>query len=293
MPKFDLNIEITGLCLLVNRPGGTRMSLVMPDCRYDNFTAKHPDSDDAVPHTGYLRFDMANLVGSNAKAAPVSDSPNYEIVHRLNREELSFKIDGDKPSAIKSKALAIPSFDEFAPVLEVIPGVFDKSPPKIVLFRTDLFGGTIRSLVANELWTISSELNNGRAVTHEYGGDVLWSRTLDQDSLTLTLSKLDGRGSTDIVLEPRKASPSDARPAINLKLANLCSDNPLEWTEFGPPGETTEDHDFKWLYQLLRLKPSADARRFPISAVPHPIAVPTGKEGKVQDCFAGLITSAH
>lgn len=38
---------------------------------------------------------------------------------------------------------------------------------------------------------------------------------------------------------------------IRLKIANLCRENPLEWSELPIREPTLEDADFKWFYKLL------------------------------------------
>jgi hypothetical protein len=78
-------------------------------------------------------------------------------------------------------------------------------------------------------------------------------------------------------------------PFIELKLANLCADNPLEWDEFAGHMIRSADVDFKWLYRLLELKPAFPAERYLEHFLPHPKPVGADKQGMIQDCFGGII----
>jgi hypothetical protein len=43
----------------------------------------------------------------------------------------------------------------------------------------------------------------------------------------------------------------EGQPVIDLKIANLCAHDPLEWSVF-PERPVEHDVDFKWLYRLLQ-----------------------------------------
>ena len=67
-------------------------------------------------------------------------------------------------------------------------------------------------------------------------------------SLTIKIRNWDTGQSTPLTLKP-----SAGRDLIELKIANLCEDNPLEWKEFENRLQK-DDVDFKWLYRLFEAK---------------------------------------
>jgi hypothetical protein len=292
-PPFELRIEFSGLCLFVKDPRRKKVGVLMPDARYDGKPKKHADNTPAVPHVGYLRFDLANVLppGQLAGRDP-SETPAYEIVHQFGREDLQIVLP-DTQEPVDAAQLALPDFDEFAPVEELLPGLFQGRPPAELLARTVFYGGTLTSVLETGIqWWMSGELHpEKKAHVHVYGGEVHWRRiVVGASGVMLHLEGLDGNGPADIDLRPTVATKGDT-PAISLKIANLCATNPLEWGTYEPYGVNAADTDFKWLYKLLRLKKGEDPLKYPPSALPHPHPVPSGNMSLYQDCFGGMITA--
>jgi hypothetical protein len=292
---FELRIEFSGVCLFVKDPGRKKVGLLIPDARYrgKDRPLRHADDTPAVPHAGYLRFDLANVVSpGRVPTRDPSETPAYEIVHQFAREELRLVVPPTQEN-VDTTHLALPDFDEFAPVKELVPGLFEPKPAPELLARTVLYGGTLTSVLETGIqWWMSGELHPQRkAHVHVYGGEVHWRRIVSNGTgVMLRLASLDGNGATEIQLRPTTADGDT--PAISLKIANLCATNALEWGTFEPYGVNAADQDFKWLYKLLRLKKGEDPAKYPPSALPHPHPVPTGNMGLYQDCFGGMITAA-
>ena len=296
---FDLRIDFTGLCLYLKQRDSNRMAVLMPDCRkVRGNDMKHDDDTKGVPHVGYIRFDLANLVGS-VPPGTIEFGPQYEVVYRFHRQHLTFNLPATE-DPLRGE-LEVPRFEEIAnekpssrgaspvPLLEPLPGLFSEKADKLpLLMRTFLQGGSLTA-DGKEFWRFSRVFRRGVATTYErdFKSIVTWKRHVDDDVLTITIADFDGKNSVDIPLRPLTKGG-----VIPLKIANLCTENPLEWDEFEKRLVRGDDEDFKWLYRLLRptegrtyrdlLKGSgAKLRKFPIPQRPQ-----AGGAGR-EDCFGG------
>lgn len=288
--SFELRVEIGGLCLFACDPKRPKIAVLMPDARLTNAPLRTLDKMPAKAHAGYLRFDLANLDSgaSGTVVAPNSDStPNFEVVHLLDREEVQFGLDGD--SGKLENKLSIPDFNEFAGALELNPACLATVPPKAVLARTFLRGGIVETMsIQTRMWDIAP-LGSPKAIKKQYGSQTWWRRTVQGHGLTLRLVKFDGSGVVEVPLKPTKVGKDV--PAITLKLSNLCSKNPLEWDSLEENLIAEPDVDFKWLYNLLRKKAGSKIA-FPPKVLPHPDPNYEVGEGQLQDCFPGTIQTS-
>jgi hypothetical protein len=296
--SFELRIEITGLCLYLEHDR-THVTVVMPDARrvpiegsdggFAN-PAPHADETPAAPHAGYLRFDIANLFpdGSTLGTIPSAYSgPTFEGVHRFDRERVDFLIP-DQPGDVGNlDSVRLPRFAEFAPAKQPRAALADLENPGVLMF-TSLQGGTWFSNTEGS-WSLTGELgrpNETDTKIVNLGGIVHWSRPVSGDRLVIRLTRRGGQ-TREITLFPTPG----VNPHIELKLANLCADNPLEWDEFAMHMIRVADVDFKWLYRLLELKPTFPAERYLEHFLPHPKPFGVDRQGLIQDCFGGIIPS--
>ena len=297
--SFQLRVEFSGLCLFVRDRQTNTMTVVMPDARQFEKPLKHEDGSDAVPHVGYLRFDLANLASGAAGVETTAiDSPAYEVVHRFDREQLTFDIAaGD--AGVRGEP-ALPDFDTFAPVLEVRPGVLATPPEDIVLMRTELRCGTLVPDLEQRHWTMPSTLHPqgngaGALAQQQFGGMTTWTCTVPGDTLTLRLTRFDDPNVVTTI--PLRPTPVEGKEGeLLLKVANLCADNPLEWEELPDHRVEGEDADFRWTYKLLQLKAGANGVAYPPATLPAPDPVLRQDEidadlqSSEQDCFGGKIS---
>jgi hypothetical protein len=313
---FELRVQFAGLCMYVRDPKQQTLTVLMPDARATGEPLVHEDGSEAVPHVGYLRFDLANVETGVAGALSEGiDSPTYEVVHRFEGAEISFDLGGEVGSygaQAESEPVngepAVPDFDDFAPNLELIPDVLADRPPEVVLMRTVLRGGTVEPILEDERWTLSRELAVGTATKqrtpaeqhHQFGGVAEWTRTVQGNGLTIRITRFSDGKVVTIPLRPITL-PGDT-PAITLKIANLCAENPLEWEELPMRTVAREDADFRWLYKLLRSRRTAAGVRYPPAVLPAPQLVHAGAglggmesrtEGAAQNCFGGKITHSE
>jgi len=310
--SFTLQVQFTGLCLYVVHEDGNSVAVVMPDGRYKaGVDAFHPDMTQAVPHVGYLRFDLANLnVANNPVANLLGTMPNdslhdngppLEVVHRFHGQTMRLGI--PRATTKVSVQADVPQLGEFAPMLELHPDVFSLPPvptedkPQVVLFRTVLEGGRLETEgTSPETWSIERRLLGGEhaPVVRAFRGDVVWTREIKgTNDMTLTLTDFDGSNPIEI---PLRAGNDEAKNYIRIKIANLCSENPLEWDEYQIHSAGIEDSDFKWIYSLFtppqgqRWDQLLDGFLLPAPRLARPHG--QGRGYPTMDCSGGMVTRA-
>ena len=291
--SFELLVEFAGLCLYMRDPRDQKVAILMPDARKDA-PPQHPDGEDGEPHVGYIRFDLANLnvdgmrLPSPGKLDNGSGSPPNEIIHRFSGQQLDFGLEPDeRPMTLD---IGVPRFNDFAGVLKPVRGLFAERPPRDLLMRTIISGGKIVSDRKGKTWQFSSVLQSDSSsptYSGQFAGFTLWHRTVDADGLTVTISNFDGTPPLQIPLKPRDI---DGRSVIAIKVANLCSNNPMEWDEYPIRTVVEHDLDFKWLYRLLQPGNGNSYEAALAGAeLPFPRAKPDQPFGD-EDCMGGTIT---
>lgn len=285
---FDLEIEFSGLCLYVVHPDGNQVAVLMPDGRRrSNPDPFHADATDAEPHVGYLQANAADL-GINLPGGEDGGAPRYELIHRFDRQAVDF--DGAFSTAPLVNGLKFPVFDEFAPGLELIPGLFGATPPEVLLMRMVLTGGEFESTREEPLWRFTNLLNPG--AQDEYGGQfasfAVWKRQVDASQLNLRITDFAGNVQATLPL-----APSTPGGKVSLKISNLCSDNPLEWVDLPIRKVSGPDNDFRWLYRLLQPAGGGTFDTIVSESTHYPIPLPVDLGGEVgaDDCMGGTKTS--
>jgi hypothetical protein len=292
---FELQVDFSGLCLYVHDPDQHRVAVLMPDAR-ELLPPKgpHPDGTFGMPHAGYLRFNLADLpeLPDLASHLPLGDDdrPQYEVVHLFNRQVLGFEITGeDGPIAVNTR---VPDLEAFAPNPDGMPGarlvpidgVFSPAPPAALLMRTIFEGGTLTGMNVRENWFIPNLFNSGSpANAGIFANLVRWTRQVE--SVAIRLSGFDGTGIVRIPLRPAGSAPD----IVRIKVANLCSTNPMEWPELGIRAADRDDEDFKWLYRILKPRAGTYEDLLMGHRLPFPHLPPNPPAG-VEDCL-GLKTT--
>lgn len=264
---FNLEVEFSGLCLYVvsqkldsdgkpvfdgEKPVIEKVGVLMPDARrrmgFD--PPKHLDETLAEPHVGYIRLNLANLVHVIPPGTDTDyrERPEYELLHRFNRQVLDF--DGTFEAGTMEASLQIPDLGCISKKLKRIPKLFEADPPPELLMRTVLVGGNLQSMkVPAEEWIIPRRLD--RCLDKPYGGKfaswVKWTRSVVSETVEVRIT---GFGAT----EPQATfllRPAEGEDTVSVKIANLCAYNPLEWMEMNPRRVAGPDLDFKWFYKLV------------------------------------------
>jgi len=249
---FELKVNFTGLCLYVVDSANKQVGVLMPDCRLleEADPREHLDGTFAEPHVGYIRMNLADFMPGIPAAGNVTSyrqGPEYEVVHRFDRQLLSFV--GDfVPEPLTTPLFDVPDFSAFAPgKLHLIDKLFTDYPPEALLMRTVVDGGTLTATKTNEEWMIPRRFD--RTIPphlRHFASVVKWRRQVKGDHVKVRISDFKGNLQAEFPLKP----PDGIAP-VSLKIANLCATNPLEWSEMDPRKVRGPDLDFKWLYHLL------------------------------------------
>jgi hypothetical protein len=282
--SFELRIEFSGLCLFVVSHDKRRVGVVMPDARRkaNVTTMRHSDDTFAVPHVGYVRFDLGDFNTSVPTGVVSGAGPRYEVVHRFDREMLDLGL-GTEQAAVGVNELLFPDFRAIDHRFTLLPGLFGPNPPEQLLMRTVLTGGSFTSHSGGSNWTFPTiETAAGSPYQGQFANFAFWTRTMNADSMTMSITPFKNGRSTSFQLRPKDG-------VIQLKIANLCADNPLEWPELKLRtimGD--EDVDFKWLYRLMsnmEAAPPGLNDELPVPVLDRTSGVATAD----WDCTGGMI----
>jgi hypothetical protein len=282
--SFELRVEFSGLCLFVVGREGNTVGVLLPDGREkpNITTLRHVDGTSAVPHAAYLRFDLGDLQDGIPSASSTSTCPRYEGVIRFDRESLDLGL-GHERSKIGVDELLFPNFKAIDKRLTLLPGLFGDAPPAQLVMRTVLTGGTFTSHSGGSNWIFPTiDTPSGSPYQGQFANYAVWTRTMNQDALVLTITPFKEGPPTVLRLKPREG-------VLQLKVANLCAENPLEWPELRIRTiEGEKDLDFKWLYRLM-----ANPEIVP-PGLDHDLPVPvldrtSGVASEERDCTGGTI----
>jgi hypothetical protein len=177
-------------------------------------------------------------------------------VHRLSREEVLFPPVGSAIQFIPPD-LPVPDLSFYKPDIDLKGGQLSGTPPATrpeLNARTILRGGTLTAT------SLDGNVGKPHATWHgadeAWAGSIIWTQDIQTADPRLTRFKFDildwGTGNqTPITLKPVARTVDDVTQwVIQLKIANLCETNPLEWVEFQHRLQQ-HDVDFKWLFRLF------------------------------------------
>ena len=166
----------------------------------------------------------------------------------------------------------MPDLSIYKETIGLKTGLFATNPPVELNVRTILRGGTLTATTVGG--SGSGNLAAGRGPDWDkfetyWAGSIKWTRTIPAGSLTIGIRSWDTGQVTPRTLRPVTRG---GKQVIELKIADLCETNPLEWKEFEPRFDK-DDVDFKWLFRLFEAKgwrqPSQSNRQIQVS-VPSP-----------------------
>jgi hypothetical protein len=273
---FTLSVEFAGLCLyVVDRRQAPSVSVLMPTCvptPNGRVKTEHEDKTNGARHVPYLLANLANF-GQNVPPGPAGDGPQFGVVRRLSREELFFEPEEQTSSQVDPDLLPLPDFGVYKGSISLQQALLGDIPPNDrpeLNVRTVLKGGTLSAITGTPAPGRDPSWDQSEA---DWAGSIGWTRTIPGRSLTIRIRNWDTGQETPLTLTPVARG---GRPVIELKIANLCEDNALEWKEFEPKFDR-RDVDFKWLYRLFA--PNAGASILAAlgkKELPYPLLKPRG-----------------
>jgi hypothetical protein len=278
---FMLEVEFSGLCQYLVQSDGQQVGVVMPDARQNGRPVKPFDFEASgkylVHHVGYLRYDLADT-GVPVSTVGRARTPSYEVVHRFDSDDLDFGFGFDE--LMEPPELDLPALSEFAPTLSTKPGLFGVDPPRELLMRTILRGGRLTTRSNGGLWQFNQSLQkNGKVYLGQFAGVAVWRRLVFDDELVLRVR--DWKGADKDIIRLR---PHGKDRIVRLKIANLCSENPLEWPElYLRMFSGDADEDFKWFYRLWEDAQNSNLEEL-LGSRPLPVPLPIQAHGNLANC---------
>jgi hypothetical protein len=275
---FELRVRFTGLCLYRFDGKDPAIDVLMPDARVaDAAKMVHADGTRAEAHVGFLSIEREFLRGTVPGA-------RGDVVRRLTRESVRFALPAST-EGVKDE-LILPNFSQFAPDLVLDPSLLTAAPAPTLLARVGLSGGTLSGEDRDEEKQISRVIGAGGSISKgKFQHVVTWSRTVPGTAVALELTTLDGQLTETIELQAARNSTGDF--VAEVRVANLCAHNPLEWPGYALLAVTPDDMDFKWLHRLYLPRDGAppvkydSANQVPFVTTPRA----SGLEGIRQNCY--------
>jgi len=251
---FTLSVEFAGICLyVIDRRQAPSISVLMPTCvptPNGRVNTEHEDKTNGARHVPYLLANLANF-GQSVPPGLAGDGPQFGVVRRLSREELFFEPEEQTSSQVDPDRLPLPDLGHYKRSITLPDGLLrDIAPnerPELNV-RTILKGGALEATTgAGSGSSVPGASPNWDESEADWAGSIRWTRTVPGKSLTIRIRSWDTGQTTPLTLTPVNRGTG---PVIELKIANLCEENALEWKEFEPKFDK-HDVDFKWLYRLF------------------------------------------
>ena len=251
---FTLSVEFAGLCLyVIDRRQDTTVSVLMPTCvptPNGRVKAEHEDKTNGARHVPYLLANLANF-GQSVPAGLAGDGPLFGVVRRLSREELFLEPEGPASNQVDPGPLSLPDLNVYKDKIKLQDGLLSAIVPNALPelnVRTILRGGTLTAItIGGSGSSVPAESPRWDELEADWAGSIKWTRTIPGGSLTIRIHNWDTDQETPLTLTPVTRNGGNV---IELKIANLCEDNALEWKEFETRFER-RDVDFKWLFRLF------------------------------------------
>ena len=271
---FDFHISFTGACGYIFDPGQSKMMAVMIN-GVDAVAAgkKALDGTPLKDHRGFIRFKLKHLLG------PQHPHGESDVVVYLNRERVTFHPTPPNDFQITKDNRAkdvrnIPAMKEaangFGDIDETVLRPPGNRPRGDILAQVIVDSGTVAAERLNELdnWSfVHGELVENFSLKKTIPGGINRFSTTAQprpltDQLGVTMNNLreleirithlDTKKVKYLPLIPASSDRSGQRPFIDLTIANLCDDNPLQWESGMRSRSPKSDPDVKWLYHLCK-----------------------------------------
>ena len=245
---FTLEVEFSGLCQYLIQRDGKQVGIVMPDARQNGRPVRPHDFEASkkylVHHVGYLRYNLADA-GVPIQIAGRAGTPSYEVDpslrlrrprfrSRFRRADATAEVGSADADGVRSHG-----FDLAWPLQRKAAGQVTHANDSA---RWEPNDSAEWRVVAVQ----PSLQKNGKRYLGEFAGFAIWRRLVLDDELVLRVRDWSG-GDKDVI----RLRPYGRDRVVRLKIANLCSENPLEWPELYRRVFTGDsDDDFKWFYFL-------------------------------------------
>lgn len=279
MTTFDLRIRFTGVCAFVpDKPFDqqpSHVTVVLPDGEKKSLGV---DNKGLNRHRAFVRFHLRDVVGMPTlpdQADGIWDLGHFP--HPSQQTKLTLSVTGG-PQQLTVKSMAalanIGTIVDHA--YKIDRRTIGPNPPKTVLAQFIIDRGTLSTGSYQADWIFPKYLCDTNVFVNDMSNEV----NLDFQkvtSATLTSTPLGGGAVGTLPLA------TQAGGRVDITVANLCDNNPLEWPVRS--GTATADQDFRWFFELLRRKDQKRLRKVLDGLyLPHPWPAGDGN-GQGMDCF--------
>ena len=269
---FDLRITFTGIIGFVpDKPFSGRPSLVTAVVA-DGDLNKAADNSPLVRHRAFLKVKERNL-----SYTPGIGPSGLDSIWYLGNREFRLDLIGDTNPLTIGDISGLPRLEQIAPsYCQIDPNALSGSTPTAKLkARFIIDQGTLESGERQGAWGFPSILSSAPVKVADMSNEiVLTLRGLDEAAIVA-----EPLGEGDGVSLPLTAP---ANTTIDIRVCNLCDNNPLEWEN---TYDSQPDTDFKWHFELLDPENYPLLRTF-VEDLTLPYPFPKGKpNARGADCF--------
>ena len=249
-----------------------------PEARGGRIPGYYPPRHRTKPclHVPYLNFDL--------EAAGLETSGGgWDGLVRLDRQEVRFEgllgSGGVDWSAVHASVGAV---GDVVPGRDIDATHFAATPPTTQAARVALGSGDFQLANGGSVPEFEFKTHRFGEVVHRarLAREIDWVGELEAATLRVVMTSFDDGTETSLEL-----APVDGR--IRLRVANLCQDGFMGWTEFDDPGVEPEefDADYCWYYTLFETMPDQTE----LLPVPYLVSEP-GFGGRFSTCAMALAT---
>lgn len=245
--RITLRVTFTGILGVFSHsdPEDPRVLIVSPNgiknADDGPVAAPHawPDDRRRVQENLGRHYCFVRIPSVHLPSAQVEGSPPLESLWYLAERDLRFGVDPGPRSEIPEEVIRFDDVSDFTGFSREI--VSDPGSAG-VLARIHLPGGRL-SAGDTILWSFDDTLKRGGAPKErEYTSALHYEAQATGRHVELTTTGFDGSPAATLRLVPDEAGD------VHITVANLCSENPLDWP-LDP--EPRDDHDYRWYYMLL------------------------------------------
>jgi hypothetical protein len=274
--SFALRIKFTGILGFVpDKPfteSPSRVYVLAPDGEVDPKDGRRgADAQDLSRHRAFIKVNAANVVGTNGVPS------SMESLWYIGKRELRLETTGASAGLKIGDLSGLASLGDVAPLFsKVHPDALQgTTPPTKLGARFVIDAGTLRCGQPQGKWVFPNILCSNPVRVDELSNEV-FLELAGLESLAIAASPLTGGDTVRLQLT------APAGGTVELIVANLCDENPLEW-----PGvyDAKPDLDFRWYFELLSDASYAELTD-QIDGLSLPYPCPQGKpNARGADCF--------
>lgn len=213
-------------------------------------------------HYCFVRIPSVHLPGGQVEGAPP-----MEHIWYLARRDLRFGVEAGPRPEIPDEVIRFADVSDYA---GFSPEIATDPASVGVVARIHLPGGKFTA-GDTSTWSFDDALKaEGAPKEREFASSLYYEAQAGGDHIELATTGFDGKPVAVAKLVP------DDSGVVEITVANLCKENPLEWPFDAEP---RDDHDYRWYYMLLddeSFRASIEAAAAEELPIPRPVVSELG-----------------